>query len=418
MASMLPRSSGCLLKGVSKAVMPGGSRGVATVMADLPEEHAAWQSRVREFAQEELRPLADTFDREKSFPTEQVKLMGEMGLMGIEIGKQYGGAGKDALSYAIAMEEISRGCAGTGTIMTAHNSIFMGPIKVFGSEEQKMDILPSFVTGEKVGCFMLSEPGNGSDAGAASTKAEQLEGGSWRLNGTKAWITNSWQASGGTVFATTDRGLKHRGISCFYIPFPSTGLSLGAKETKLGIRCTSTANVIFEDVDIPQGNLLGKEGEGFKIAMEILDAGRIPVAAQGVGIAADALQRAQEHVMSKTVISQGEQEVLARMEVEVQSARLLTWKAALMKDSGLPIGKAAAIAKLATSEVATRVSHQAMQLMGHAGMVSGNGVERNYRDARITEIYEGTTEIQAVVIAGHMQKEYRNAQIAKRKAVN
>merc|ERR1719209_1438928 len=386
-------------------------RNVSNMLAELPEEHAALRKQVREFAQEELRPIADELDKEKKFPWEQVKKMGEMGLMGMEIKKEYGGAGKDGLAYAIAMEEISRGCGGTGTIMTAHNSIFMGPIKVFANEKQKSEILPQFVTGEKVGCFMLSEPGNGSDAGAASTNAKSGEG-KWILNGTKAWITNSYQSSGGTLFATTDKKLKHRGISCFYVPFPTAGLSLGAKETKLGIKCTSTANVIFEDVDIPQGNLLGKEGEGFKIAMEILDAGRIPVAAQGVGIAADALQRAQEHVMSKTVISQAEQEVLARMEVEVQSARLLTWKAALMKDSGLPIGKAAAIAKLATSEVATRVSHQAMQLMGQEGMVRGSGVERNYRDARITEIYEGTSEIQAVVIAGHMQKEFKNAQIA------
>jgi len=383
-------------------------RNVSNMLAELPQEHAAFRKQVREFAQEELRPIADMLDKEKMFPWEQVKKMGEMGLMGMEISKEYGGAGKDGLSYAIAMEEISRGCAGTGTIMTAHNSIFMGPIKVFANEKQKAEILPQFVTGEKVGCFMLSEPGNGSDAGAASTNAKSVDG-NWVLNGTKAWITNSYQSSGGTLFATTDRKMKHRGISCFYVPFNSTGLSLGAKETKLGIKCTSTANVIFEDCEIPTGNLIGDLGQGFKIAMTILDAGRIPIAAQAVGIAADAHQRAIEHVMKKNSFSQTEQDMLAQMEVDVEAARLLTWQAASLKDLGKPIGKAAAMAKLYASEVATKVTHMAIQLMGEEGLVRGSGVERNYRDARITEIYEGTSEIQKVVISGHIKNEFRAA---------
>merc|ERR1711970_1653985 len=302
-------------------------RHVANMLAELPEEHAVLRKQVREFAQEELRPIADTLDKEKRFPWEQVKKMGEMGLMGVEIDKKYGGAGKDGLSYAIAMEEISRGCAGTGTIMTAHNSIFMGPIKGFATDKQKYEILPQFVTGEKVGCFMLSEPGNGSDAGAASTNAKNKDG-KWVLNGTKAWITNSYQSSGGSLFATTDRKLKHRGISCFYVPFSSDGLSLGAKESKLGIKCTATANVIFEDCVIDEENLIGQLGDGFKIAMQVLDAGRIPVAARAVGIAADAHQRAVEHVMKKNSISQIEQDMLAQMEVDVEAARLLTWQAA------------------------------------------------------------------------------------------
>lgn len=385
------------------------ARGLASLLGELSEEHSAWRSTVRQFAQEELRPRAEELDREKKFPWEQVKRMGELGLMGMEVDRRYGGAGKDALSYAIAMEEVSRGCAGTATVMTAHNSIFMGPLKVFGTERQKMEILPDFLTGERVGCFMLSEPGNGSDAGAASTKATEVEAGGWQLNGTKAWITNSWEASGGTVFATTDKGLAHRGISCFYVPFPSPGLSLGAKESKLGIRCTSTANVIFEDVTVPSGNLIGRLGEGFKIAMAILDMGRIPIAAQGVGIAADALHRAQEHVMGKQTVTQGEQEALAKMEVQVQAARLLTYQAAVLKDQGRPIGKAAAMAKVAASEAATSVAHMAVQLLGERGLVRGGGVERNYRDARITEIYEGTSEIQRVVIAAHMQREWREA---------
>jgi len=393
------------------AIRVSSCRNVSNMLAELPEEHAALRKQVREFAQEELRPIADELDKEKKFPWEQVKKMGEMGLMGMEIKKEHGGAGMDGLAYAIAMEEISRGCAGTGTIMTAHNSIFMGPIKGYASEKQKSEILPQFVTGEKVGCFMLSEPGNGSDAGAASTNAKSKDG-KWVLNGTKAWITNSYQSSGGSLFATTDRKLKHRGISCFYVPFSSAGLSLGAKESKLGIKCTSTANVIFEDCEIPEENLIGQLGDGFKIAMQVLDAGRIPVAAQAVGIAADAHQRAVEHVMKKNSISQIEQDMLAQMEVDVEAARLLTWQAASLKDLGKPIGKAAAMAKLYTSEVATKVTHMAMQVMGEEGMVRGSGVERNYRDARITEIYEGTSEIQKVVIAGHMKNEYKTARMA------
>jgi len=259
--------------------------------ADLSQKHIEFQKTVREFAQEELRPLAHKRDKEKAFPWNEVKKLGELGLMGVEVGVEYGGAGLDGLSYTLAMEEVSRACAGTGTIMTAHNSIFLGPIKTFGNNNQKRNILPDFVTGEKVGCFLLSEPGNGSDAGAASTVATQ-KGDIFELNGTKAWITNSWEASGGSLFATTNRKEKHGGISCFYVPFPSAGLTLGAKEHKMGIRCTSTANVIFEDCEIPTENLIGEAGQGFKIAMKILDAGRIPIAAQAVGIAADSYQRA------------------------------------------------------------------------------------------------------------------------------
>jgi len=325
------------------------TRNVSNMLAELPEEHAALRKQVREFAQEELRPIADMLDKEKKFPWEQVKIMGDMGLMGMEIKEEYGGAGRDGLSYAIAMEEISRGCAGTGTIMTAHNSIFMGPIKGFGNEKQKSEILPQFVTGEKVGCFMLSEPGNGSDAGAASTNAKSKDG-KWVLNGTKAWITNSYQSSGGSLFATTDRKLKHRGISCFYVPFDSPGLSLGAKET-----------LPLSPLDYP-----------FQL----------------------------------------EQDMLAQMEVDVEAARLLTWQAASLKDLGKPIGKVAAMAKLYASEVATKVTHMAIQVMGEEGVVRGSGVERNYRDARITEIYEGTSEIQKVVIAGHMKNEYKAARMA------
>jgi len=309
------------------------------------------------------------------------------------------------------MEEVSRACAGTGTIMTAHNSIFLGPIKTFGNNNQKRNILPDFVTGEKVGCFLLSEPGNGSDAGAASTVATQ-KGDIFELNGTKAWITNSWEASGGSLFATTNRKEKHGGISCFYVPFPSAVLTLGAKEHKMGIRCTSTANVIFEDCEIPTENLIGEAGQGFKIAMKILDAGRIPIAAQAVGIAADSYQRALEYVMKKNTFSQYEQETLAEMDVAIESARLLTYRAAAMKDQGKEIGKIAAMAKLYASEVATTVSHKAIQLMREEGLLSDNGVERNYRDARITEIYEGTSEIQKLVIAGHIKKEY-NARTTK-----
>lgn len=365
----------------------------------------------RDFANNELKPVAAELDKNHKFPAEQIQKMGQLGLMSVDIPSEYGGTGLDYLAYAIAMEEISRGCASCGVIMSVNNSLYLGPIKHFGNELQKENYLKPFLNSEKIGCFALSEPGNGSDAAAASTVAH-LEGDHWVLNGTKSWITNGYESSATIVFATTNKSLKHKGISAFIVPKPTEGLSLGKKEDKLGIRASSTCNLIFDECKIPKENLLGTEGMGFKIAMQTLDAGRIGIASQALGIAQAALECALEYSMKREAFGspiaklQSIQMKLADMELRTESARLLTWKAAMLKDAGEPFSRMAAMAKLAASEAATFVSHQAIQILGGMGYVSDMPAERHYRDARITEIYEGTSEIQRLVIAGNLLKEF------------
>uniref|UniRef100_A0A8C5WWL0 Short-chain specific acyl-CoA dehydrogenase, mitochondrial n=1 Tax=Laticauda laticaudata TaxID=8630 RepID=A0A8C5WWL0_LATLA len=380
--------------------------------AGLPETHRMLRETCRDFAAKELAPLAASLDREHRFPAEQIKKMGALGLLAMAVPEKYRGAGLDCLAYTVAMEEISRGCASTGVIMSVNNSLYLGPVLKFGSEEQKQQWIPPFTGGEKVGCFALSEPGNGSDAGAASTVA-QLVGDEWVLNGTKAWITNAWEASATVVFATTDRALKHKGISAFLVPMPCPGLSLGKKEDKLGIRASSTANLIFEDCRIPKENLLGSQGMGFKIAMQTLDSGRIGIACQALGIAQAALDCAVDYAEKRLAFGhpitklQAIQFKLADMAVALEGARLLTRRAAALSDNGKPFTKEAAMAKLSASEAATFISHQAIQILGGMGYVTEMPAERHYRDARITEIYEGTSEIQRLVIAGQLLKAYR-----------
>lgn len=365
----------------------------------------------RDFANNELKPVAAELDKNHKFPAEQIQKMGQLGLMSVDIPSEYGGTGLDYLAYAIAMEEVSRGCASCGVIMSVNNSLYLGPIKNFGNELQKENYLKPFLNSEKIGCFALSEPGNGSDAAAASTMAH-LEGDHWVLNGTKSWITSGYESSATVVFATTNKSLKHKGISAFIVPKPTEGLSLGKKEDKLGIRASSTCNLIFDECKIPKENLLGTEGMGFKIAMQTLDAGRIGIASQALGIAQAALECALEYSMKREAFGspiaklQSIQMKLADMELRTESARLLTWKAAMLKDAGEPFSRMAAMAKLAASEAATFVSHQAIQILGGMGYVSDMPAERHYRDARITEIYEGTSEIQRLVIAGSLLKEF------------
>ncbi|KAM6193552.1 short-chain specific acyl-CoA dehydrogenase, mitochondrial isoform 2-T2 [Sarcoramphus papa] len=381
--------------------------------AELPETHQMLRQTCRDFAEKELMPLAAQLDKEHRFPAEQVKKMGGLGLLAMDVPEEYKGAGLDYLAYSIAVEEISRGCASTGVIISVNNSLYLGPILKFGSEEQKHKWIAPFTGGEKIGCFALSEPGNGSDAGAASTVA-RLDGDEWVLNGTKAWITNAWDASATVVFATTDKSLKHKGISAFLVPMPTAGLSLGKKEDKLGIRASSTANLIFEDCRIPKANLLGQLGMGFKIAMQTLDAGRIGIASQALGIAQAALDCAVDYAEKRMAFGspitklQAVQFKLADMAVSLEGARLLTWRAAMLKDNGKPFTKEAAMAKLAASEAATAIAHQAIQILGGMGYVTEMPAERHYRDARITEIYEGTSEIQRLVIAGQLLKAYRS----------
>ena len=336
--------------------------------------------------------------------------MGELGLMGIAVPEEWGGAGLDYLAYALAMEEISRGCASAGVIMSAHNSLYLSPINEWGTYKQKEKFLQPFTNGNKIGCFALSEPGNGSDAGAASTTAV-LQGNRYNLNGTKAWITNSAESEAIVLFATTNKNLKNKGISTFIVPQPIPGLEIGKKEDKLGIRASSTCSLFFEDCKIDKGNLLGEEGYGFKIAMKTLDAGRIGIAAQALGIAQSSLEVAVEYAskrlsFGKSLLKfQTIQNKLADMALQLESARLLTWRAAWLKDNGKPYTKEAAMAKLAASEAATFLSHQCIQILGGMGYVTDMIAERHYRDARITEIYEGTSEIQRLVIAGNLIKE-------------
>uniref|UniRef100_A0A671SS72 Short-chain specific acyl-CoA dehydrogenase, mitochondrial n=1 Tax=Sinocyclocheilus anshuiensis TaxID=1608454 RepID=A0A671SS72_9TELE len=385
---------------------------MTTQLAELPELHQMMRQTCRDYAQKELAPIAAQLDKDHKFPAKQVKELGAMGVMAVEVPESLGGAGMDYLAYCLAVEELSRGCASTGVIVSVNNSLYLGPILKFGTEEQKKQWITPFTTGERVGCFALSEPGNGSDAGAASTLAQQ-EGDEWVLSGTKAWITNCWDASATVVFATTDKSLKHKGISAFLVPMPHPGLSLGKKEDKLGIRASSTANIILEDCRIPLGNMLGERGMGFNIAMQTLDSGRLGIAAQALGIAQAALDCSADYAHKRTAFGapigklQAIQFKLADMALAIESARLLTWRAAMLRDAKKPFTKEAAMAKLAASEAATFVSHQAIQVLGGMGYVTDMPAERHYRDARITEIYEGTSEIQRLVIANNILKEYQ-----------
>jgi butyryl-CoA dehydrogenase len=396
--------------GLASSSRNNSSLGQAT-FTELPETHQMLKDTCRQFAEAELWPIAGKIDKTCEYPEEQVRKMGELGLMGIDIPEEYGGTGLDSLAYAIALTEISRGCASAGVIMSAHNSLYLGPIKYFGNDAQKKAMVTPFLDGSKIGCFCLSEPGNGSDAGAASTTATDA-GDHWILNGTKAWITNSYQAEGVVVFATTNKSMKHKGISAFIVPKPTEGLSLGKKEDKLGIRASATSNVIFEDCRVPKENLLGEPGMGFKIAMKTLDSGRIGIAAQALGIAKNAFDTAVDYSAKRQSFGapisklQMIQSKIADMALRIEMSELMMYKAASLKDAGKPFTKEAAMAKLACSETATYVAHQAIQVLGGMGYVSDMCVERNYRDARITEIYEGTSEIQRLVIAGNVMKEY------------
>ncbi|XP_074637085.1 short-chain specific acyl-CoA dehydrogenase, mitochondrial-like [Acropora palmata] len=388
-----------------------GLRRCVSSLANLPETHEMLRKTCRDFAENELKPIAGNLDKDHKFPLEQIRQIGELGLLSMEVPESLGGSGLDYLAYAIAMEEISRGCASTGVVMSVNNSLYLGPLLKFGTDEQKEQWLTPFCSGERVGCFALSEPDNGSDAGAAKTTAV-LDGDHWVLNGTKAWITNGYEAEAAVVFATTDKSKKHKGISAFIVPKPTEGLSLGKKEDKLGIRASSTCSLIFDNCHIPKKNLLGEPGFGFKIAMGTLDAGRIGIAGQALGIAQAALECAIDYSQKRFAFNQplsslqAIQMKLADMEVKLESARLLTWKAAMLKDAGQNFIKEAAMAKLAASETATSISHQCIQILGGMGYVTDMPAERHYRDARITEIYEGTSEVQRIVIAGRLLKEY------------
>ena len=376
---------------------------------ELTEEQRMIQDMARSFAEKEVAPVAAELDDTHRFPTELAKQMGELGLMGVAVPEEYGGAGMDYACYVVALEEICVACANTGVVMSANNSLACGPILAHGSEEQKHKFLAPMASGEKIGCFGLTEPSAGSDAGAQKATAV-LEGDEWVLNGNKIFITHGTHADTAVVFAMTDKEKKHRGISAFIVEKGTPGFSVGAAEKKLGLNASGTAELVFEDCRIPKDQLLGQEGQGFKIALQTLDGGRIGIAAQAVGIARAAMEQSVKYALEREQFGQpiakfqAIQAMLADMTTEIDASRLLTYRAAQLQSLKQPYSNAAAMAKLFSSEMAMKTTTKAIQVHGGYGYSKEYPVERNFRDAKITEIYEGTSEIQRLVIASHLLK--------------
>jgi butyryl-CoA dehydrogenase len=371
---------------------------------EADEDKKMLMEQIGAFAREVVAPTAKHNDETGEFPVEIVKQMGELGLMGMMVSEEFGGSGLDAVSYAMCIEEISAACASSGVIMSVNNSLACWPIDAFGTPEQKALWLTPLARGEKLGCFALSEPGAGSDPGGLSLIATRVDGG-YRLKGTKNWITNGREADTAIVFATIDPALKHKGVTAFIVDTKSPGFTVSKLEDKLGIMASSTAQLFFDDVFVPQECLLGQEGQGLKIALGTLDGGRIGIAAQALGIARCALEASKRFASEREQFGapisklQAIQFHIADMASRLQSARLLTWNAARLKDSGVRFTKEAAMAKLVASEAAMWIATKAIQVHGGYGYTKEYVVERNFRDAKITEIYEGTSEIQRIVIA-------------------
>jgi butyryl-CoA dehydrogenase len=376
---------------------------------DLTEEQRQVRDLCREFAEQELKPNARRWDAEHVFPSDAVKKLGEMGLLGVAVPTEWGGAGMDAVAYAVAMEEISRGCAGTGVIMSVNNSLYCDPLLKFGTDEQKRDFLLPFARGERLGCFALTEPMSGSDAAEMRTLAA-ARGDEYVLDGSKNYITNGPQADVVLVFAMTDRAKGHRGITAFLVPTDSKGLVRGKPDDKVGIRASGSCTIFFEECAIPKRFRLGQEGEGFKVAMSTLDGGRIGIAAQALGIARAAHEEAIAYAKDRKAFGQpiatfqAIQFMLADMATELDAARLLVWRAAALKDRGVRFSAEAAMAKLYASEMAERVTSKGLQIHGGLGYMRECDAERHWRDSRITEIYEGTSEIQRIVISSSLLK--------------
>ncbi len=377
---------------------------------ELTDEQKMIQDMTRDFAQNEVLPLAAELDEEARYPEELVRKMAELGLMGMAVPEEYGGPGLDYISYAIAMEEISRACAGTAVIMSVNNSLVCEPLMKFGNEEQKKKFLTPLAKGEKLGCFGLTEPGAGSDAASQKTTAV-LKGDYYLVNGTKNFITNAPRADYCILFTMTDKEKGHKGITAFVLDMKSEGVTVGKPEKKLGIKASQSASIILEDVKIPVENRLGEEGMGFKVAMATLDAGRIGIAAQAVGIARacleDALTYARERQQFGQPIAnfQAIQWMLADMATEIDAARLLTYRAAYLKDRGIRHSKESSMAKLFAAETAMRAAVKCIQIHGGYGYIKEYPAERHFRDAKITEIYEGTSEIQRLVIANALLRD-------------
>lgn len=375
----------------------------------LTKEQEYVRQMVREFAIKEVKPLAAEIDQTERFPTETVEKMARYHMLGIPVSTEFGGAGGDNLSYAITVEELSKVCGSTGVIVSAHTSLCAAPIDMFGTLEQKNKYLVPLAKGEKLGAFGLTEPNAGTDASGQQTTAT-LDGDNYVLNGSKIFITNGGVADTFVVFAMTDKTKGTRGISAFIIEKEFKGFSIGKHEDKLGIRASSTTELVFENCLVPKENLLGKEGKGFGIAMKTLDGGRIGIAAQALGIAGGALEEAAKYMKERKQFGkplsafQGLQWMMAELDVKVEAAKLLVYKAAWNKDNGLPYSVEAARAKLFASETAMEVTTKAVQIFGGYGYTKEYPVERMMRDAKITEIYEGTSEVQKMVIAANLLK--------------
>ena len=378
-------------------------------MAILTADQESLRKMVQEFAQKEIAPRAAHYDHDEEFPWENIKIMAELGLMGLPVPEKYGGAEVDTVSYSLAIEEISKACAATGAILAVHTSAGTMPIVAFGTEEQKQKYVPALAAGEKIGAFALTEPGAGSDASRVATTAT-LDGDHYVLNGTKCFITNGGVAETTVVFASVDKSKGVKGITAFIVEKGTPGFSVGKKEEKLGIRASNTTELVFENCRIPKANLLGKEGEGFKIAMVVLDNARIGIGAQAVGIAQAALDesvkyaKVREQFGKPITQQQAIAFMLADMAIKTETARQMVYHASALKDAGLPVGKEAAIAKTYAADISVQVALDAVQIMGGYGYSREYPVERLLRDSKITQIYEGTNQIQRVVIAGHILK--------------
>ncbi len=376
---------------------------------ELNKTQALFRQMIREFADKEVKPLAAEIDEQERFPMETVKKMAELGIFGIPLSTEYGGAGGDNIMYSIAVEELSRVCGTTGVVVSAHTSLCLAPIFEHGTEEQKRKYLPKLASGEWLGAFGLTEPNAGTDASAQQTTAV-LEGDEWVLNGNKIFITNAGYAHVYVVFAMTDKSKGVKGISAFIVEADTPGFSVGKKELKLGIRGSATAELIFDNCRIPKDNLLGKLGGGFGIAMKTLDGGRVGIASQALGIAQGAMDETVRYTKERKQFGkslsafQNTQFQMADLQTKVEASRLLVRSAAFKKDMGQPYSADAAMAKLFAAETAMEVTTKAVQFHGGYGYTREYPVERMMRDAKITEIYEGTSEVQRMVIAGKLFK--------------
>jgi butyryl-CoA dehydrogenase len=377
---------------------------------ELSPEQKMIRDTARDLSRREIAPVAAEIDRSHTFPRALFSRLGELGLLGVMVPEEWGGGGMDALSYALALEEIAVGCASTAVAMSVQCSLVAAPILTEGTDEQCARWLPDLASGKKIGCFALSEPEAGSDAKAQRTRAVR-DGDAWKISGTKNFITNGPVADVMIVIATTDPAKGSRGISAFLVPTSTPGLRIGPPDQKLGIRGAPSAQVFFDGAAVGDDARLGAEGEGFKIAMRALDGGRIGIAAQAVGIARAAFEAATRYALERKTFGQPIAEhqaiqfKLADMNTEIDAARLLLWRAASRKDHKQPFGTEAAMAKLFASEVANRAAKEAVQIFGGYGYLADFPAERHFRDAKITEIYEGTSEIQRLVIASALLKQ-------------